>query len=79
MSTFKQSIGRLIRIASPGVVVLLGLYVSPGMVAAISCHGDVELAVAAMWSMAGPLHLARNWLPGLRAARGPIGPVTSPL
>jgi len=79
MSTFEQSIARLIRIASPGVVVILGLCVSPGMVAAISGHGDVELAISAMWSVAAPLHVVRNWLPGLRAARGPIGPVTSTL
>ena len=70
MSTFAQSIARLIRIASPGVVVILGLCVSPGMVAAISGHGDVELAV--LWSVAAPLQMVRTWLPGLRAARGPI-------
>jgi hypothetical protein len=79
MSNFEQSIARLIRIASPGVVVILGLCVSPGMVAAISGHGDVDLAVSAMWSMAGPLHVVRNWLPGLRTARRPIGPATSTL
>ena len=79
MSTFEQSIARLIRIASPGVVVILGLCVSPGMVAAISGHGDVELAISVMWSVAAPLHAVRNWLPGLRAARGPVGPVTSTL
>jgi len=66
MSTFEQRIARLIRIASPGVVVILGLCVSPGMVAAISGHGDVELAV--LWSVTAPLHMVRTWLPGVRAA-----------
>ena len=79
MSTFEQSIVRLIRITSAGVVVILGVCVSPGMVAAISGHADVELAVSAMWSVAGSLHVVRNWLPGRRAARGPSGTVTSPL
>ena len=79
MSTFEQNISRLIRIASPGVVVILGLCVSPGLAAAISGHGDVDLAVAAMWSMAGPRHMVRNWLPGLRTARVPIGPAASTL
>ena len=45
MSTFEQNIARLIRIASPGVVVILGLCVSPGMAAAISGHGNVDRAV----------------------------------
>jgi hypothetical protein len=79
MSTFEQSIARLIRIASPGVVVILSFCISPGMVVAISGHGDVDLAVAAMWSVAGPLHMVRNWLPGLRTARSPIGPAASTL
>ena len=79
MSTFEQIIARLIRIASAGVVVILGICISPGMVAAISGHGDVELALSAMWSVAGPLHVVRNWLPGRRAARGPIRPATSAL
>lgn len=70
MSTFEQSIARLIRITSAGVVVILGVCVSPGMVAAISGHADVELAVSAMWSVAGSLHVVRNWLPvGARPER----------
>jgi hypothetical protein len=77
MSSFAQSIARLIRIASPGVVAILGLCVCPGMAAAMSGHRDADIAVAAMWFVAGPLHVVRNWLPGLGAARGPIGPVTS--
>lgn len=79
MNTYWQNFARLIRIASPGVVVILGLCVSPGLVGAISGHGDLEFAVSAMWSVAGPLHVVRNWLPGLRAARDPIGPVASTL
>ena len=79
MSTFQKNIARLIRIAAPGVVVILGLCISPGLVAAISGHGDLELAVSAVWSATGPLHMVRTWLPGLRAARGPIVPVTSTL
>jgi hypothetical protein len=77
MRTFEQNIARLIRIASPGAVVILGLCVSPGMVAAISGHGDVELAV--LWSAAARLHVVGNWLPGFRAARGPTGRVASTL
>src|SRR3954471_6995078 len=79
MSTFEQSIVRLIRIASPGVVLILGLCVSPGLVAALSAHGDAELAVSAMLSVAGPLHGVRNRLPGCGAAPGPIGPAASTL
>ena len=79
MRIFEQSIARLIRIALPGVIVILGLRVSPGLVAAISAHGDVDLAVSAIWSMAGPLHAVRDWLPGLHAARGPTGPAASTL
>jgi len=77
MSTFESSIARLIRVASLGAVVILGLRVSPGMVAALSGHGDLERVVSAIWSMAAPLHLARNWLPGFGTARGPIGLLTS--
>jgi hypothetical protein len=72
MSIFAQSIARLIRIASPGVVAILGLCICPGMAAAISGHRDADIAVAAMWLVAGPLHVVRNWLPGLGAARGPV-------
>ena len=79
MRIFEQSIARLIRIALPGVIVILGLRASPGLVAAISSHGDVDLAVSAIWSMAGPLHAVRDWLPGLHAACGPTRPAASTL
>jgi hypothetical protein len=77
MSIYWQNMARLIRIAAPGVVAILGLCVSPGLLAAISGQGDLEFAVSAMWSVAGPLHVVRNWLPGLRAAPDPIGPVST--
>ena len=75
MRTCEQNVVRLIRIASLGVVVVFGLCVSPGMVAAMPDHRDVELTVAAMWSMVKPFHALRYWLHGLVAACGPIGPV----
>jgi hypothetical protein len=75
MSTYWQNIARLIRIALPGVVAVLGRGVSRGIVAAMARHGDVELAIQVMGSMIAPQ--IRNWLPGLRAARGPIGPVST--
>ncbi len=79
MSNYEQNIARLIRIASAAVVVILGLRVSPGLVAAISSDGDVELAVSVMWSMIGPLLAVNDRLPGMRAARGPFKPATSAL
>jgi hypothetical protein len=54
---------RLLRIAVAGTVVIVGLWVSPGTVVAISGHGDIELAVSVMWSMIRPLHAVRNRLP----------------
>ena len=79
MSSYEQSIVPLIRIASAAAVVTLGLCVSPGLAAAISGRGDAEFAVAALWSMIGPLLAVSDRLPGLGAACDPLGPAMSPL
>ena len=79
MSGCEQNIAWLIRIASAAVVVILDLRVSPGLVAAISSRGDIELALSVMWSMIGPLLAVNDRLPGMRAARGPFKPAMSAL
>lgn len=74
MNSYGQNIARLIRIASAAAVMILGLCVSPGLVAAISARGDVEFPVSVLWAMIGPLLAVSNRLPALRAARDPFGP-----
>jgi hypothetical protein len=51
MSAFDQTVVLWIRIAVLGAIVVLGSFVTPGLLATISRNIDAEAAITAMWSI----------------------------
>jgi hypothetical protein len=62
MSRYESNIALLIQIAWLGAIVVLSLFVAPGLAATISRSSDIEASLVAIWSMIEPSDAAGNWL-----------------